>query len=133
MEKPMDTVLGYCSGKLHDRTDVNLRSPEAANHDRTRTGGGSRMSKKPQQLYLVAYQTDEWTWLMGWDGDCDGAICVADPPVVFTSRSDAKKAIAVSRAFALLQKAQGKVYNSDFTTEIRNVKIIPAVFSGESK
>lgn len=91
------------------------------------------MSKKPQQLYLVAYQACDQIWLMGWDGDCDGAICVADPPVVFTSRADAKKAIAVSRANALLRKAQGKFYNSDFTTEIRQVKIIPAVLSGDAK
>lgn len=92
------------------------------------------MSKKPQQLYLVAFQnTDSFTWLMGWDADCEGAICVNDPPVVFGSRAEAKKAIAVSRANALLRKAQGKFYNSDFTTEIRQVKIIPAVLSGEAK
>jgi hypothetical protein len=52
---------------------------------------------------------------------------------VFASRAEAKKAFAVSRAFALLQKAQGKWHNSDFTSEISMVKIIPAVLSGDVK
>jgi hypothetical protein len=91
-------------------------------------------AKKPQQLYLVSYQnTDSLTWLMGWDGDCEGAICVTEPPVVFTSRKEAKKALAVSRANAFLRKAQGTMYNSDFTSEISMVKIIPAVLSGDVK
>ena len=66
---------------------------------------------------------------MGWDTDCDGALCCAGNPVVFPNRAAARKAINVSRAFAILERAQGLPYNGEFIEEIRNVTIVPVVMA----
>ena len=66
---------------------------------------------------------------MGWDTDCDGALCYAGSPVVFPNRAAARKAINVSRAFARLERAQGRRHNSDFLEAIKHVKIVPVVMA----
>jgi len=83
---------------------------------------------KPTQ-FIVAYDDGDCIFLpMQWDADCEGAICSTSRPdsvAVFPSRKEARRAINISRAFALLEKAQGKPYNSDFTEELKNIHIVP--------
>lgn len=68
-------------------------------------------------------------WPMGRDEDCDGALCsMHDGKIVmFLSRSDARRAIKISTAYAKLCKAQGLVANEDFLEGITNVKIVECV------
>lgn len=67
-------------------------------------------------MYIVVYDDGESICaVMGWDDDCDGAICATCGDVaVFESRKDALKAIRISKAFAKLCVEQGKMANSDF-------------------
>lgn len=52
---------------------------------------------------------------MGWDEDCEGALCCAsDEVAVFSSRKEARKAITISARFAALRVSQGKPANTDF-------------------
>lgn len=64
---------------------------------------------------------------MGWNEDCDGAIESACPSVaLFATRSDARKAIRISTAFARLNEAQQGTANTDFLPPcLKNVKIRP--------
>ena len=64
---------------------------------------------------------------MGWDEDCDGALCGFSKTVaVFADRKEAKAAINVSTKFALLQKAMGRPVNEDVLGECKkNLKIVP--------
>ena len=79
--------------------------------------------------FIVLYDDGDCICLpMQWDEECEGAICSLSMPnaiAVFPSRVNARKAIKISRSFALLQKAQGKPYNADFTEELNHIKIIP--------
>ena len=69
----------------------------------------------------------------GWDDDCEGALSgAADHVAVFESREKARDAIRISRAYASLCEAQGKVANSDFTSDgdKRAIKIVPLKKAG---
>lgn len=75
--------------------------------------------------YMIFYDDDDSLCMpMGWDTGCSGAVTTdANPPVVFPTRADARAAIKISRAFALAQKACGKVYYGDFIECYKHVKI----------
>ena len=80
--------------------------------------------------YLVAFSDQEFFFPMTWDKHCDGALCATfdgEPPVLFSSRTDARKAIRISTAFARLCKEQGKPCNDDFLDDIKCVMVIPCV------
>ena len=64
---------------------------------------------------------------MGWDDDCEGAICGFQKDVaLFSDRREARRAIDISTKFAALCKAQGKPANEDFLGECRrNVRVVP--------
>ena len=86
------------------------------------------MSKaKKDQLFIVVYNDDAGLCIpYGWDMECEGALCSGVTPfVAFDSRKDARDAVNVSKAFARLNAAQGKVFNDDFTTHIKNVRVWP--------
>lgn len=89
---------------------------------------------KPKQntvmtnLYIVLFDTEDGICSpMGWDSDCEGAICCWSGSVaVFDSRKTARKAIAISQRFQQLCAAQGKPSNTDFALPHRNLlKIVP--------
>ena len=78
--------------------------------------------------YIVVFDNDEYCWPLRWDNDCEGALCNGGSRGVamFGSRDEAKAAITISRKFAELHKAQGKIHNSDFLKpDIKHVKIMP--------
>lgn len=69
---------------------------------------------------------------MGWDDDCEGAICgcgYSGGIAAFVSRADARKAIRISAANARLLIEQQKLQkenSSDFLGRAaKNLKIIP--------
>lgn len=63
---------------------------------------------------------------MGWDEECEGALEYGRPVVVFPDRKAAQKAIRVSKKWAALRQAQGKVVNTDFLPECAKcIQIIP--------
>ena len=66
---------------------------------------------------------------MGWDTDCDGALCCVGDAVVFPDRTAARRAINISTAYAKLRKSQGLPWNEDFIETIRHVKIAPVVMA----
>lgn len=80
----------------------------------------------PRSACIVVFDDDQGTCvLMGWDSDCEGALCARSPAVVFPNRRAAQRAITISRRFALLQEAQGKPENTDFMPECRAcIKIV---------
>lgn len=82
-------------------------------------------------MYIVVFNDGDSLLIpMGWDSDCDGALCCisAGPVVVFSDRAQARHAIDVSAKFAALCKAQGKPANDDFLGKFRKfVKIVPCV------
>lgn len=82
------------------------------------------MSGQPR-LFIVVYESDDGVFPMQWDDKCEGALHVmcSNEVAGFNSREDARKAIRVSRCFALLNLAQGKVHISDFTEGIKHVKV----------
>jgi hypothetical protein len=88
--------------------------------------GGVYMS--PKHVYMVFYRDPEGLLIspMGWDDDCDGAICVDDDNLVaFETRAQAQKAIAISRAWWKLCREQGKPLNDDFCPAMRkHVRIV---------
>lgn len=80
---------------------------------------------KPNAFIVVFDDESGMCVPMGADDDCKGAICACGSVRLFRSRDDARKAIKISRAFALLNKAQGKPENTDFTDAIKCVKVMP--------
>ena len=96
-----------------------------------------RVAGKVRQLvenFMVIYNDDDCLKLpMGFDNDCEGAICVgADcgPFALFPNRKAARRAISISTRFALLRREQGKPVNEDFIGDcLKNVKIIPCVIN----
>jgi hypothetical protein len=68
-------------------------------------------------LIVVFDDTQGACWPMGWDSDCEGALCAFNGTVaLFESRADAIRAISVSRAYRRLCKAQGKPTNDDWSS-----------------
>lgn len=62
---------------------------------------------------------------MGWDSDCEGALCAnAGRVALFRSRAAARKAIRISAAYAKLCNEQGKRANDDFLEGIGHVKVL---------
>jgi hypothetical protein len=66
---------------------------------------------------------------MGWDPDCEGALCcsqvaVNEEAVVFPDRKSARQAIQVSLRYAQLCMAQGKPVNTDFLDDRQYVKVV---------
>jgi hypothetical protein len=78
-------------------------------------------------LYMVEYNDDDLHIPMTWDPDCAGALCCVgadnEPVATFATRADARSAIRVSTCFATLCRAQGKPYNVDFLTHLKNIRI----------
>ena len=69
-------------------------------------------------MYMVFFDDKDCLNIpMGWDADCEGAICTGGTPepVIFPDRKSAQKAIAISSAYAKLNAAQGRPVNTDFT------------------
>lgn len=81
--------------------------------------------------YIVVYDDGQGAyWPYSFDGTCEGAIeCFMNisPVALFPDRKTAQRAIRISRQFALLQQAQGKPNNTDFTDPkcVKNIKIVP--------
>lgn len=70
---------------------------------------------------------------MGWDDDCEGALCcITDTVATFDSRKAARKAIDISAKFAHLRRAQGKPVNLDFIGDARNNLRVVACRPNES-
>lgn len=90
------------------------------------------MSK--QKLYMVFLATEDYVLPMGSDNKCDGALCVDEcDPVAFPTRKAARSAIAISRAKAKLDLAQGKVANEDWLPgSSEYIKIMPVTVTGKS-
>ena len=83
-------------------------------------------------MYMVFFDDKDCLNIpMGWDADCEGAICTGGTPepVIFPNRKSAQKSIAISTAFAKLCAAQGKPANTDFTTSRKNVVIRKCVLA----
>jgi hypothetical protein len=76
------------------------------------------MSKHFVTGYIVVWDDGDCVCVpMAWAEDCEGALAPTgdlSPVAMFGSRSAARKAIAISAAFARLGKAQGKPYCDDF-------------------
>jgi hypothetical protein len=71
------------------------------------------------RLFIVLYDDEGGIQCpMMHDPDCEGALCAWCRPhriATFASRKDARTAINISTKFAQLEKAQGKLENTDFT------------------
>ena len=77
--------------------------------------------------WIVCWDDEQGAcWPMGKDLDCEGALCALHTGKIamFASRSDARKAIRVSTAYAKLRKAQGLPANDDFLEGVANVRIV---------
>lgn len=63
---------------------------------------------------------------MGWDDDCDGALCcITDSVAIFPDRKAARRAIGISSKFAQLRRSQGKPVNLDFIGDARkNLRVV---------
>lgn len=72
-------------------------------------------------MYLVLYDDEMGICCpMAFDPECEGALATwskGDEVALFESKKAALKAISISRKFAALRKAQGRVVNGDFTPE----------------
>lgn len=71
---------------------------------------------------------------MGWDPECEGALEGCDSEVAFfPDKAAAKTAVMISRRFALLRKAQGKVTNDDWLPVCAScIKIVPLAAKAEA-
>lgn len=80
-----------------------------------------------EDLCIVVWDDDDHIFPMGWDADCQGAICSCSsvsPIAVFNNHKEARTAIRISTAFAKLCKEQGKSANVDFLGDcLKNIKI----------
>jgi hypothetical protein len=77
-------------------------------------------------MWIVVFDSDDNIFPMTADADCEGAICIACNKceiALFDSPADARKAIAISKAFAQLQRLQGKPANTDFLKGVKHVKV----------
>lgn len=76
-------------------------------------------------MLIVVYDDESGVCCpMTWDGDCEGAICCGSGAIaLFDTRKQARKAITISKRFALLQKAQGKPEDDTFTSGAALLKI----------
>lgn len=81
--------------------------------------------------YIVVYDDEANVCVpMGWDEDCDGAICTSSYQAgvaVFPDRKAARRAIAISTAFVRLRFAQGLPDSEEFTASRKNIRIIKLV------
>lgn len=81
--------------------------------------------------YMVVFADDQGlTVPMTASSECDGALESVwndEPVALFATRSEARRAIRVSRRFGLLRKEQGRTYNSDFVDTPECVKVVPCV------
>lgn len=84
------------------------------------------MKRKPAG-FIVVYDDDCGLCVpMGWDADCDGAICSTHESIaLFATRSEAQTAIRISTAFASLQQLQRLPCNYDFIESLKKIKIVP--------
>lgn len=78
--------------------------------------------------YIVVYDDDGGLCCpMGADEACAGAVCVSKVVKIFPDRKSARKAIRISRAYAILNQEQGRPANTDFTDGIKCIKVLPCV------
>ena len=78
--------------------------------------------------YIVVYDDGEAVCApMGWDTDCDGAVCATSGPIaLFADRRAARRAIRISTAYAKLRREQCMPANGDFSIDgSRCVKVLP--------
>ena len=78
--------------------------------------------------YIIVYDDDAVTSVYGEDEECEGALelaCGSEEILLFDSHAAAQTAIRISIHYNRLLKAQGKIYNEDFTDCLKNVKIRP--------
>lgn len=76
---------------------------------------------------VIFYADDSVHSVFGWDDHCDGAICHSLTPTVFPTREAARRAIRISRSYALLCLSQGKPVNTDFTEDLKYIRIVDVV------
>jgi hypothetical protein len=84
---------------------------------------------KASKSCIVVYDDEQGICApLGWDTDCEGALCCVEPVVVFPDRNAARKAINVSARYNDLCREQGKSNrNTDFDPECRPyIRIKPA-------
>ena len=78
--------------------------------------------------YIVVFDNDDSLCVpYTWNEACEGAIeCGGrgESVALFETRQEARKAIAISKANAVLLRAQGKVFNSDFTDSLKCLRIL---------
>lgn len=83
------------------------------------------MSK--EQNCIIVWDNGNHIFPMGFDPECDGAVCCAgesEDIAMFPTIADARKAIKISIAFAKLRFEQAKTVNVDFLGDsLKHVKI----------
>lgn len=84
------------------------------------------MKIKPS-AFIVLYDGELLRYPYMWDSDCLGALRVLSggPVALFATRKRAQQAIRISARYAALCQAQGKPVNTDFTTGLQNVRVVP--------
>ena len=85
------------------------------------------MTAKPKPCIVRCELPTGEQWTYGWEDECEGALELCDPPVVFPDRQSARRAVEISKAFAKLMKAQGNPYNEDFIDSPTRIRIVPVV------
>jgi len=84
-------------------------------------------------MFVVIYEDDLGGVCspMAWDEDCEGALTASATSIaLFETRWLARRAIQISRRFALLQQARGKPANTDFLKDAKHLRVIPATKQG---
>ena len=73
--------------------------------------------------------------LMGRDTNCEGALegVVTAPALVFNTKSQALKAIRISKLANALRKEQGRSYLEDFVESTKCLRVVPLVRAQQAK
>jgi hypothetical protein len=83
---------------------------------------------KSKPLFCIIWDDQQGTAApMGWDRECDGAVCAilsGDKLALFSSRRAARAAIEVSVRHASLCKAQRRTANGDFLEGKRFLRVV---------
>lgn len=76
-------------------------------------------------MYMVFWSDECGMCLpMGNDPDCEGALQIDESaPVLFTTIDEARTAVRISAAWATLQREQGNIFNDDFLTSKKCIRI----------
>ncbi len=87
--------------------------------------------------YIVIYDDGMGiSMAYGWDDECEGALAYMHDghAALFATKPEARKAIAISRAWERVRQLQGKPRNYDWAPACAgNIKIVEARAKGGSK